>query len=369
MVVAVAAQSVVLERPALAMSNPRAATPGPFPILSSPHPTASCSRRVRQRNHRAAHHVHSCNSIFSGLNDLHRSYSSSRQDASSFIFPPAVTDRAIAHVRDCAMRFDAATRPSAASAAVVSEGLPPVPAFSAHATPVTAFSAPGPTQPLPSPQADAVDIIYTSTGYGNQPSVPIIASKVSLPSAAGTAVLHDLLPPLIAERYEDPRNVLRRPCEHLERAAAVPIRDQPEYERLIVRMLGAGMISFTRTPAIVNGIFCVPKDGGQLRLIVDARRCNAIFEPAPAVHLPTPDLLGKLTAPTDRTFFVAGDDCDNFYHRLKLPVAWVPFFALPPVSAAAVGVADVWGLGFAVSMLHHATYGFLAFGVSCADHS
>ena len=191
--------------------------------------------------------------------------------------------------------------------------------------------------------ADMQELHAASGYYGATAPVPLVASAVSLPSAAGTASLGDLLPPAIRDRYLDPATLLRRPCEMIAPAAAVPVRDQHEYEKLIRRMLEAGMLRFTRNPMVVNGIFVVPKDDGKLRLIIDARRCNVIFSEPPSVDLPTPDLLAKLTAPVGTPFYVAGDDADNFYHRLRLPEAWVPYFALPPVSATAVGVDAEWG--------------------------
>ena len=111
-----------------------------------------------------------------------------------------------------------------------------------------------------------------------------------------------------------------------------------EYHSLIKRMLPLGMLSLTLHPRVVNGVFCVPKDGDALRLIIDARYANAHFIDPPKLELPTPDLMCHLVTDPTRPLFVAKADLDNFYHRLRLPAWMRPYFALPAVSAAELGV-------------------------------
>ena len=72
-----------------------------------------------------------------------------------------------------------------------------------------------------------------------------------------------------------------------------------------MRMVSADMIDFTTQPVVVNGIFATPKSDGLQRLIIDARRANAIFVDPPAVKLPTPDLVTKLEVPSHLELFVA----------------------------------------------------------------
>jgi len=158
-------------------------------------------------------------------------------------------------------------------------------------------------------------------GYGSCTPVPLVADRVSLPARAGTASLLDLLPPDLRASYAEPASLFRPPDAPPVHAGAVPIRDREQYERLIVRMRAAGMVTFTTSPKVVNGVFTVPKDVDKQRLIIDARRANALFVDAPHTDLPTPDLLSRLTvdAATATPLYVGGDDVDNFYHRLRLP--------------------------------------------------
>ena len=198
---------------------------------------------------------------------------------------------------------------------------------------------------LGSPTCD--DLLDTSIpDYVHSPAaVNIVASAVSLPERAGTARLMDLLPPEVATRYASPVSLLRPIEERASAPRAVLFGSRDEYVELIMRMVSADMIDFTTQPVVVNGIFATPKSDGLQRLIIDARRANAIFVDPPAVKLPTPDLVAKIEVPSHLELFVAKCDIDNFYHRLLLPDWLRPYFALPPIRAEEVGLGQVFGEG------------------------
>jgi len=80
----------------------------------------------------------------------------------------------------------------------------------------------------------------------------------------------------------------------------------------------------------VNGLFGVAK-GDAIRLIIDCRPVNALLVPSPHVALPTPDLITKFHVPLDQPLFAAKVDLSDYYHRIKMPAAWHPYFALPAV--------------------------------------
>lgn len=165
--------------------------------------------------------------------------------------------------------------------------------------------------------------------------VPLVADRVALPSAVGTARLLDLLPPELAHDYSSPsRLVLPDGCPRAAASHRAFVHgSRGEYLRLLGRMHSAGMVSFIRSPRAVNSVFCVPKGDGDLRLILDARVANDVMVPPPKVELPTPDRLAALQSDRSRPLFVAGTDVDNFYYRLRLPDWLVPFFCMPPVRA------------------------------------
>ena len=191
-----------------------------------------------------------------------------------------------------------------------------------------------------------LDLINSNGGpsgltMSSAPSRRIIADVVSLPSVAGTAELLNVLPPHLSSVYSDPTRLLqppstRSPTRPLVRRAAF-MCDRNEYIKLIRRMMDRGMISFTQSPMVVNGLFGVDKDGGaSIRLIVDARPVNSMFIPSPAVNLPTPDLVASFNVPRGTTLHAAKVDLDNFYHRIRLPPQWWPYFALPAIDSSSL---------------------------------
>lgn len=185
-------------------------------------------------------------------------------------------------------------------------------------------------------------------GTSARPSVvPLRADTVSLPSTPPTVDLLSKLPPEIAAHYADPTNLLRPDLP----AFPAPVAARPrhggggasaEYHKLILRLRDLRMVDFTTAPLVVNGVFAVPKPNNKQRLIIDARPANAVFVPSPPVKLPSPADLAAMEA--SGPFFVAGLDVSDFFHRLRLPEAFRPYFALPPVPGAVVGRPEelVW---------------------------
>ena len=204
------------------------------------------------------------------------------------------------------------------------------------------------------PDSCLSDGIYSSIhlndynmGYagGDHASImPLIASRVSLPSRVGSVDLTAILPPELRQRYADPNHILRDPSI-LSSADTAPIRggkvhgSHAEYVALVQRLLALGMVAPVLRPVIINGLFCVPKEGESLRLIIDARGANDLFVEPPKVELPTPDLLTRLVADPSRPLYTAKADIDNYYHRLRLPCWMRRLFALPPVKASEVGLS------------------------------
>ena len=185
------------------------------------------------------------------------------------------------------------------------------------------------------PLQSSQDIGYSDPIHS---AVPLVASQVSLPSVAGTARLLDLLPPHLASLYSSPDLLLRPVPARVKARPGVLCDSRSEYLQLIHRLSGLGMVSFKASVHVVNGVFAVRKDADTLRLIIDARRANAVFAEPDHVELPTPDLLARLQAPSGTPVFAAKVDLDNFYHRILLPDWMQRFFGLPPVWSSELGL-------------------------------
>lgn len=293
----------------------------PLPVIESPLPSMSHSRRVVRRHHFVADTTNLANRTISALNTLNVSFSSSFSPSSvsnSFSFAtcqarqPILSSqkRMLAHVYRCSARF-----------------------LRCHDTP---------SMSVDTSMSDHYDSSFSYSSL--QASVlPIQADRVSLPSSAGSADLFGLLPPDLRAMYSSPDRLLRPANEVKRTRRAVVCAPSHEYVSLIRRMHALGMVSFTTKPEVVNGVFAVPKDGDAQRLIIDARPANARFVDPPKVNLPTPDLLAQLVVPAGQPVYVAKVDLDNYYHRLTLPEWLRPYFALPAVRAGDVGVGELYG--------------------------
>jgi hypothetical protein len=296
-------------------------TDGMFPLL--PMPTTSSSRRVQQRQRYPSRvTVELANETITALNHMNRLTSSSRHSSphhnnNVYARQPlqySTINRCHARVYDACARFrrqQCGDRQFAFDDSSVFNDL------------------------------DKFDHNILSHGYSSSaPARMIRAVDVSLPKQAATAELLSVLPPHLRAVYSTPSLLLQRPAVKLVHRKSF-MCSSTEYVALLKRMIDRDMIRFTQSPLAVNGLFGVDKDGGDsIRLIIDARPVNSMFVPSPPVSLPTPDLLAQLEIPQGTTLFAAKVDLDNFYHRIRLPAAWWPYFALPPVRAGDLGLAQ-----------------------------
>ena len=247
----------------------------PLPALQNfPLPCNSGSRRVQQRVARSSRAVSLANRASSALNSLHgaapppplppQTRNFLFDSSSSHLGLPGSTLRAVAHVQSCARRFVALTHPGLLC-------------DDKSSLPSVAFSA---------AYAFASD------------AVPLVASRVALPSMPGTCELLDVLPPELALVYSTPNPELFRPLsEVVQTPCSFAVESPSEYLALVLRLRDLTMVSFTTTPKIVNGCFATEKSDGLLRFLFDGRPTNALWIPSPKVRLPGPDLLARLEVP------------------------------------------------------------------------
>ena len=306
----------------------------PLPLWSFSPPKALSSRRAQQRATFLRHVTVSANNCVSGLNFLHRSYA--QEAASSPVFyplPPLVAT----HNKQTARAFYPIYISAAQRRALD---------FVLHRT----LELHG---RLPSDGNSTASILnhhlHTSDTfqYGNfsvnKPHLPIVASQLSLPSMPGSVPLLSVLPPHLAEKYADVSSLLLPTSQvRPERPGSVFATDD-QYSAVIQRLLNLDMLGFTDAPRAVNGLFAVSKDDGTQRLILDARPANALFQPPDKVVLPTPDLIANLATVSPAPIYAAKVDLDSYFHRFRLPEEYLPFFALPSIRAADVGLGDRYG--------------------------
>lgn len=175
-----------------------------------------------------------------------------------------------------------------------------------------------------------------------KPRVPIHADKLALPTDNNTVNMLDVLPPALALLYSDPTNILcSQPPAHTPKPTVFASHE--EYLATIHRLDASDMLSYTTEPKAINGMHATTKPDGSQRLIIDARPANAQFLPPAKVRLSNPSDIASLTCDTQIEQNGCKVDQDNFFHRFRLPAAFHPYFALPAVRAADVGLSHVYG--------------------------
>jgi hypothetical protein len=340
------------------VARPAGAALDCFQSIPLPHRPASASRRLVQRFHQAASSARLANLSLVSLSFLqHSSFFSDQQidhSLSSKAIRHTIFHSASDFVSSCRRdgvssqcgrtlsslfrfpfaRFHSTHRPAAGDCDAPTGGLPPPGAFAADAA---SFATERPR--------------YTEP----QLPIPLVADRVALPEVAANVSLLSVLPPAARRLYSQPAALLRPrpgPEPGADTATGPPGADQArhfcsriEYVRLIRRLVDKNMVAFTDRPRAVNGLFGVDKDGSQIRLIIDARPANMLFVDPPTIHLPTPAHLAALQSPcaapaSDGPIYVAKVDLSNFYHQLRLPTEWAPYFCLPPLRPSELGMTD-----------------------------
>jgi hypothetical protein len=183
-----------------------------------------------------------------------------------------------------------------------------------------------------------------STYFGEDPllnAIPIVASRVSLPTRLSRVPLTSLLPSELASAYAEVNSSILAPPDLSVHTNSNWGQRKPqfygersEYLKLLQRMQKLNMIAFTTKPKAINGLFGVPKDGYEIRLIIDATPANRMFIPCPHVQLPDPSSLSRLSIDRNRgELWMAKADLESFYHQLVLPEWLQPYFALPGIAA------------------------------------
>eukprot|EP00972_Heterocapsa_arctica_P038415 5658106-Heterocapsa_arctica.AAC.1 len=97
-----------------------------------------------------------------------------------------------------------------------------------------------------------------------------------------------------------------------------------------------GLVSVgSRRPHTV-GAFFVTKKSGQLRLILDTRRCNVLWKDPPKTLLPTAGYVGRLEVEPGEKMYMCQTDVADAFYRIALPPGAGELFMLPPARTAHV---------------------------------
>ncbi|CAK0830267.1 unnamed protein product, partial [Prorocentrum cordatum] len=207
------------------------------------------------------------------------------------------------------------------------------------------------------------------SGYAPAPSCSVGSceySKVSMPSDLhGFPSLISMLPSEARKHLEDFEKLMLRPAQESEiikQYEGVPgchadlalQKDPRACGRLVRRVARVGMVTFTRDPACVLGVFFVTKKADKLGLIVDCRRANQLFQKPPGVALLSGEGLSRVEIDDPEGLLEGlpvhlgvGDVADCF-HRMRLVKTAGGdirrYFCWPPLASKFAGVSEVDGV-------------------------
>ena len=216
---------------------------------------------------------------------------------------------------------------------------------------------------IPSPEAALSALLRGRSEYGSDPPTALATcslERISLPEDVSKA------PPVGSLLDKDALRFLQCPEQMLKAGAQCDPDFQPYwdprlrqdsglYKRFILKLHKVGLLVYTTTPKCHCGVFFVKKsDGQRIRLIIDARGANMLFNPPPGVDLLTSDGFARIElvppghlSPGTKEFddFMDGQkvgiglsDVKDCFHRLRQPFWLSEYFCLDPVPAEWVGL-------------------------------
>lgn len=349
----------------------------PLPFITYASPAKPHSRHIQQRQHLRRYTINAANLVIQSLNAAHSpsSYQPFRipftrnqsvyttlyttdytshdnqtpSFASQYSHPTKAQQRVHDHIEKACWRMlhvsHRDTAPASLSDDTVIESAECRTISSSVFTEALALELGDDFLKSPSMRSTAeLDLRYTVKAD----ALPIIASKVSLPSQLTILPMLSLLDSHNTQLYCQPSdNVLLTTSQYnvrlseLQQTGSAPrpamvLGSAAEYLKLVTSLYHLGMVSFTTDPKCVNGIFAVPKPDGTQRIIIDAQPANLHFTAAPYVSLPSPSHLARLRVKPKRKLYVAKMDLSNFYHHIGLPQWMQPYFCLPAIPIAQV---------------------------------
>ncbi len=222
----------------------------------------------------------------------------------------------------------------------------------------TSASDLGTLDSIPSPEAALRELLRGRSDYGlDQPTAlaTCCLERISLPkSLDGAPQALDLLEGKARRYLQCPEQMLREGFD-----SEVPFkpywdpklrRNQRMYHSFIKKLHNAGYLVFTRNPKAHVGVFFVKKTDEKIRLIIDARGPNKLFQAPPGVDLLSSDgfartevLMPAEVEPGSEEYTthleafslsVGLSDVKDCFHRLRQPMWLSEYFCLLPIKAS-----------------------------------
>ena len=222
----------------------------------------------------------------------------------------------------------------------------------------TSASDLGTLDSIPSPEAALRELLRGRSDYGlDQPTAlaTCCLERISLPkSLEGAPCALDLLEGKARRFLQCPEQMLRGGFDN--EAPFKPYwdpklrRNQRMYHSFIKKLHRAGYLVFTQKPKAHVGVFFVKKTDEKIRLIIDARGPNQLFQDPPGVDLLSSDGFartevlmpaGAVRGSEEYSSFLEAfslsvglSDVKDCFHRLRQPMWLSEYFCLLPIRAS-----------------------------------
>lgn len=148
---------------------------------------------------------------------------------------------------------------------------------------------------------------------------------------------HELLSPGVAKaRVVD--SELQRPY-----VDPILLHQKAVYADFIQRLFHSNLVEFRLKARESVGVFFVWKKSGRQRMVIDARKSNLWFDTPHKVSLATGSAFARIQVDDGPPVQVGGVDISDAFYRIELPSEFRDLFALPPLSARALGLTALEG--------------------------
>lgn len=148
---------------------------------------------------------------------------------------------------------------------------------------------------------------------------------------------HKLLSPGVAKaRVVD--SELQRPY-----VDPILLHQKAVYADFIQRLFHSNLVEFRLKARESVGVFFVWKKSGRQRMVIDARKSNLWFDTPHKVSLATGSAFARIQVDDGPPVQVGGVDISDAFYRIEVPSEFRDLFALPPLSARALGLTALEG--------------------------
>ena len=208
--------------------------------------------------------------------------------------------------------------------------------------------------PEESKEAALGALLRSDGGYDPTSGVGDLATfrqgSVSLPvDVSDSPALAELAPRSTLEKTESLECMLRPQSEVMALDDSLGVvtpymdpvlgGDRQRYIDFLEDLDSRGLLSWSQQPKVLCSVFFVNKKpsaatGADLRMIIDCRPANRAFKEAPNTVLASPESLATLEVDESDTLFTSTVDVRDCFYRIRIPLEFAEYFALPPVDAS-----------------------------------